>query len=273
MDRAASQSVRTTRKKWTLDVMKTFFLKIANMISFVWWLIPTSSRHFFLKGLFVLESRGDAAKGLKNLFAIQDDLEHVVNERGLVYGQGEHPKHRLTRYHDFFVERVTNEDMILDVGCGYGAVARSIAYARPDATVVGVDYDKGRLAQARGSDNPSNLSFVETDATKSVPEGRWSVVVLSNVLEHIVDRPGFLEALIATTGANKFLIRVPHFERDWKMPARRELGVYYYSDDDHKIEHTRAEFFAEVEEAGLEVEELITMWGEIWSKLTVAGKT
>jgi hypothetical protein len=46
--------------------------------------------------------------------------------------------------------------------------------------------------------------------------------------------------------------------------------VYYYSDDDHKIEHTRAEFRAEVQKAGLEVDELLTLWGEIWSSLTVA---
>ena len=250
--------------------MKALMLKLANGLAIIWQLVPARIRHVFLKGLFVLESRGDPARGLKNLFAIQDGLEHVVNERALASGAGEHPKHRLTRYHDFFVERVGDQDRVLDVGCGYGAVARSIAKARPGAIVVGVDYDKGRLAQARGSVNSPNLSFVEVDATKSVPQGPWSVVVLSNVLEHIVDRPGFLAALVATTGAKRFLIRVPLFERDWKMPMRRELGVYYYSDDDHKIEHTRAEFRAEVQKAGLEVDELLTLWGEIWSSLTVA---
>jgi len=172
----------------------------------------------------------------------------------------------------FFVDRIEANDRVLDVGCGYGAVARSIARSRPQATVLGVDYDLGRLNQARSNDNPSNLSFVEADAAKSVPEGPWTVVVLSNVLEHIVDRPGFLSALVATTGAERFLIRVPHFERDWKMPMRKELGVYYYSDDDHKIEHTRAEFRAETEEAGLQIDELHTLWGEIWSALSVSKK-
>jgi SAM-dependent methyltransferase len=250
--------------------MKALMLRVADAIAVLWQLVPARLRHVLLKGLFVLESRGDAARGLKNLFAVQDDLEHVVNERALAFGAGEHPKHRLTRYHDFFVERVGETDRVLDVGCGYGAVARSIAKARSNAVVTGVDYDKGRLAQARGSANPPNLSFVEVDATKSVPPGPWSVVVLSNVLEHIADRPGFLKALVATTGAKRFLIRVPLFERDWKMPMRRELGVNYYSDNDHKIEHTRAEFRADVEQAGLEVDELLTIWGEIWSSLTVA---
>ena len=67
-----------------------------------------------------------------------------------------------------FVEHIADGAHVLDVGCGYGAVARSIARARPNTHVVGVDYDKRRLAQARASDNPVNLSFVETDATKSL---------------------------------------------------------------------------------------------------------
>ena len=49
------------------------------------------------------------------------------------------------------------------------------------------------------------------------------------------------------------------------MPLRRELGVNYYSDPDHKIEHTIAEFEAEMADAGLAVSELLTPWGEIWA--------
>jgi SAM-dependent methyltransferase len=248
--------------------MKKLGLKLANLLAVLWRLWPQSFRYHLLKGLFVLESRGaNAAQGLARLFALQDALEHVVNERAMAYGKGEHPKHTLTRYHDFFIDHVADGERVLDVGCGYGAVARSVANARPRSQVIGVDYDKGRLGQARGSENPSNLSFVEVDATKSVPNGPWDVVILSNVLEHIVDRPRFLASLITTTGAKRFLIRVPLFERDWKLPMRRSLGVNYYSDPDHEIEHTRAEFRAEMAAAGLVVDELTTPWGEIWASL------
>jgi 2-polyprenyl-3-methyl-5-hydroxy-6-metoxy-1,4-benzoquinol methylase len=252
--------------------MKRLLLIIADMLALFWRLIPQRLRHLALKGLFVLESRGaDSGAGLARLFAVQDGLEHVVNERAMVFGKGEHPKHQLTRYHDFFIAHIGEGERVLDVGCGYGAVARSIARAHPRASVVGLDYDKGRLAQAKASDNPPNLAFVETDATKSVPPGPWDVVVLSNVLEHIVDRPGFLAALIANTGARRFLVRVPLFERDWKMPLRRRLGANYYSDPDHKIEHTQAEFRAEMNAAGLAVDELTTPWGEIWAVLRPAA--
>ena len=252
--------------------MKHFALALAEPLAFVWRIVPSRLRHLFVKGLFVLESRGpDPGAGLARLFAIQDALEHVVNERALAYGKGEHPKHRLIGYHNFFIERIADGQQILDVGCGYGAVARSIARARPNARVLGVDNNKARLAQACAAENPRNLSFVETDATKSVPGGTWDVVVLSNVLEHIADRVGFLSALRVTTGAGRFLIRVPLFERDWKLPMRRELGVNYYSDPDHKIEPMIAEFRTETAAAGLVIDELQTIWGEIWASLRVAG--
>lgn len=254
--------------------MKALGLKIANGLAVLWQILPQRLRHLLLKGLFVLESRGgDTTQGLARLFAVQDALEHVVNERAMVHGKGEHPKHRLTNYHGFFIDRIADGERVLDVGCGYGAVARSIAQAHPQAQVTGVDYDKTRLGQARASANPPNLSFVEMDATKTVPPGPWDVVVLSNVLEHIVDREGFLAALIATTQAKRFLIRVPHFERDWKLAMRRDVGANYYSDPDHKIEPTQAEFRAETGRAGLAIDELITPWGEIWATLHPVGRT
>jgi SAM-dependent methyltransferase len=248
--------------------MKALGLKVANVIAVFWQLIPQRLRLLLLKGLFVIESRGrNTEQALARLFALDDALEHVVNERAMVLGKGEHPKHKLTNYHEFFVERIANNQRVLDVGCGYGAVARSIALARPNAGVTGVDYDEVRLQQARAGSNPPNLSFIEADATKSVPPGPWDVVVLSNVLEHITDRVGFLSALIANTQAQRFLIRVPHFERDWKMPMRRAVGANYYSDPDHKIEPSQAEFREETSRAGLIVDELITPWGEIWATL------
>jgi 2-polyprenyl-3-methyl-5-hydroxy-6-metoxy-1,4-benzoquinol methylase len=253
--------------------MKAVLLKIADVLSVFWRILPQRVRRIVFKGLFVLESRGsDTGAALARLFALQDAVEHVVNERAMIYGRGEHPKHRLIRYHDFFVDRIADGERVLDIGCGYGAVARSIARARPRSQVIGVDNDSGRLAQARSCDNPSNVSFVESDVTKSVPTGPWDVVVLSNVLEHIADRHNFLRALIEKTDAKRFLIRVPLFERDWKMAMRREVGANYYSDPDHKIEPMQEEFRAETAADGLEVEHLVTPWGEIWAALKPARK-
>ena len=53
-----------------------------------------------------MESRGDKKKGLKQLFFIKDKLDLVLNERALFYGNGIHPKHELTKYHDFFIDNI-----------------------------------------------------------------------------------------------------------------------------------------------------------------------
>jgi len=246
--------------------MKSFMLIVLNLLAWFWLLLPAQLRSALLTGLIILESRSsDPAQGLRRLMPVKDRLEWIINERAMAYGSGEHPKHRLTQYHSFFIDRIQDGERILDVGCGYGAVARSIAQALPRSTVVGMDLNEARISQAQASRNPLNLCFVLGDATKEVPLGKWDVVVLSNVLEHIVDRSHFLRDLQLLSQASRILVRIPLFERDWQIPLREELGINYFSDDDHKIEHKLAEFQAEVSVAELDVVELKTLWGEIWA--------
>jgi len=239
---------------------------LANAFGWIWRLIPGRLRTDLLTGLFVLDSRSPSpADGLRRLLILKDKLEWVINERAMTYGGNEHPKHRLIRYHQFFVDRIGDGERVLDVGCGYGSVARSIARERPLCVVTGLDINEERLAQASATDNPKNLSFIEGDATREVPPGGWDVIVLSNVLEHVADRIGFLRDLQSASQALRFLIRVPLFEREWQMPLRRELGVNYFSDNDHKIEHQLEEFYAELAGADLHAVETLTLWGEIWA--------
>ena len=50
-------------------------------------------------------------------------------------------------------------------------------------------------------------------------------------------------------------------------------GTAEIVDRPHTIEHTRAEFCAETAGAGPELDELITLWGEIWSTLSTPEKS
>lgn len=247
--------------------LKSFTLRLADLLAWFWQLLPGKLREGLVTGLYILESRGsDPARGLRRLAVLQDRLEWVFNERAMIYGGGVHPKHRLMRYHDFFVERIPPGSRVLDIGCGYGAVARSIATRVPGSTVVGVELDRGRLAQARAGDVPANLSFVAADARRDLPPGPWQVVVLSNILEHIEDRVGFLKDILRQARPEKLLIRVPLFERDWKVALRKDIGASYFSDSTHFIEHTRAELAQELAAIGLEQTETILLWGEIWTE-------
>ena len=248
------------------NLLKTFLLRLLILNSLVTSFIPRQFKSHLVRFAILLSGySSNPKKDLSQLLLIKDELERVINNRALAYGNGEHPKHYLTSYHQFFVDNIENGDKVLDVGCGYGSVSRSIAKAKPDSVVLGIDNDLPRLKQAGKSNNPKNLSFEYGDATKKEYHYSWDVVVLSNVLEHIEHRISFLKLLSTSTRAKKFLIRVPSYERDWQVPLRKELDINYFSDDDHKIEHTIVEFENEIMFSDLEIINLTTQWGEIWA--------
>ena len=84
----------------------------------------------------------------------------------LPYGKNVHPKHFLTNYHNFFVENIVNGEKILDIGCGYGAVSKTIAESKSNCKVVGIDYDEQKIQQAKNSNKIKNLNFEICDAFK-----------------------------------------------------------------------------------------------------------
>lgn len=246
--------------------MKKKILFLISLLAKFWSLIPSKLRIFIFTFFYLLESRDkDSRKGLRNLFKLKDKLEWVINERALNYGKGIHPKHKLTKYHHFFIDRINNGETVIDIGCGYGEVARSIAKSKNLSKVYAVDIDPLKIEQANSYKKSNNLSFLKLNAEENI-NFKADVVVLSNVLEHIISREEFLVRIRKSTNAKKFLIRVPMFERDWQIPLRKELKIYYYSDEDHKIEHTIQEFKKEIKNCNLQITYMATIWGEIWAE-------
>lgn len=246
--------------------MKKLTLGLARVFALLMSVVPWPLRRAQIFGALIVESRiGRPEDALRRLYAVSDDLERVIAERAMAHGGGVHPKHHLTRYADFFVERIGEDERVLDIGCGYGEVARAIARARPRAVVRGIDIEAPLIRQAEAADNPPNLTFAAGDATVALPEGPWTAVVFSNVLEHLEDRVGFLRELVAAQHPRSVLVRVPSFERSWHVPMRKALGMGYFNDRTHFIEHTETELRAELAAAGLEVLELRQVWGELWA--------
>ena len=247
---------------------KKIILKFASLIALIWFCIPFKIRKFLFTSFFIIESRGNNAKeGLKRIFIIKDNLDWVINERAIKYDSGIHPKHRLTGYHDFFIDSINDGESVLDVGCGIGVVAMDIATQRKKSLIIGVDINKENIQIARKlkvQNSINNINFIHGDI-KSKKDIKSDVVILSNILEHISDRTTFIDDIIKKSGAKKFLIRVPLFERDWQIALRKELEIYYYSDKDHKIEHSIQEFKKEINFCNLKIKEIKTNWGEIWA--------
>ncbi|RCK30532.1 class I SAM-dependent methyltransferase [Thalassospira lucentensis] len=246
--------------------MRSFVLWVVGAISCIFRLIPGKARGGLIFGLLMIESRiGQPAAALRRLYLIKDNLERLLSERAMAYEGGEHPKHRLMRYHDFFVENISQGNRVVDIGCGYGAVARSIALNVSQSQVFGVEMDEQRFNQAIAADNPQNLKFIFGDAFQVLPDGVADVVVLSNVLEHIEDRQAFLRRIVNVLSPGKILIRVPAFQREWHVPLRKELEITYFNDQTHFIEHTVSEFEDELHRANIQIDSLRTIWGEIWA--------
>jgi SAM-dependent methyltransferase len=231
--------------------------------------LPQGKLESLLTGLMARRTaRLQADEALRMLFRLDAQAYSLVGRYAVAYGGGLHTKHRHIRYHDYFVARCAPNERVLEVGCGNGALSHDIAQ-RSGCHVVGVDIEARKIAHARRQFPHQRLELRVADATRDDLHGRYDVIVLSNVLEHLVDRSGVLRRLTDTTGAERILIRVPMFDRDWRVPLKKELGVEWRLDLTHETEYTVETFNQEMEDAGLRIVHQEMRWGEIWAETAV----
>jgi len=172
-----------------------------------------------------------------------------------------HPKHRLMNYHKFFVDNVDEGDMVLDIGCGNGALSYDVA--KKAKKVVGIDLNKKNISFAKEKYSSENIEYIYGDALKDVPNENFDVIIMSNVLEHIENRVEFLERL--REQAAKFLIRVPMINRDWITLYKKEMGMDYRLDKGHYVEYTLENFKEELGGVELKIVDCSIQFGEIWA--------
>lgn len=202
-------------------------------------------------------------EGLRRMLRLEDHLRQRIDGLAIELDGGVHAKHRLTGYHDFFVERIRPGERVLDVGCGKGELAHDIA-VRARARVTGIDVSRWSLDFACERFRVDGLEFMEANILEWRPPHDYDVVVLSNVLEHIEPRIELLRRLHSDVRPDRFLIRVPSSQRDWLVPLREELGLDHFSDPTHETEYTVRQLEEELAAAGLVAEELEQAWGELW---------
>ena len=213
--------------------------------------------------------KAEPKAALKFLFNIHKRVLTLISERASDYDGGVHPKHRLMRYHDFFTERLHKGEKVLDVGSGIGFLAYDMAST--GAEVVGIELSKKNIDKANSLYKLPNLKFILGDAWEvcqlADTEEKFDTVVMSNVLEHIDDRVGFIKKVQSSVHASRWLIRVPCFDRDWTVALAQELGLDSRLDETHFTEFTRESFEKEMTAASLKIVYLEVRWGEIWAEL------
>ena len=178
-----------------------------------------------------------------------------IDERALsylgnrYYGKNLHPKNIYAYHHDFFVENVDKNDIVLDLGCGTGLILSKVAGKCKKG--IGVDYNDKNLGYARSHCKRDNIEFYKGDITNIDAVNKmvvdYTVIIVSQVLEHLVDPVGLLKGL----KCDKLLISVPSEEK-WIVQMRKDLGMPYFGDPDHKRLYTKEMLKEQLEEAGFE---------------------
>ena len=189
------------------------------------------------------------------------NLSYKLGSSLSVRAEGIHPKHRLMNFHKFFIDNISRKDLVLDIGCGKGELAYDIS--KKAKKVTAIDINKKNIRKAKKNFSQDNMVYLVGDATKYRFNEKFSIIILSNVLEHIKDRYRFLMKIKRL--APKILIRVPMFDRDWTVPYKKELGLKWKSDETHFTEYTLRSFQEEMYKTGLKIKKYSVQFGEIWA--------
>ncbi|MBU0612611.1 class I SAM-dependent methyltransferase [Patescibacteria group bacterium] len=199
---------------------------------------------------------------LTNLFVLLHNYSYdKISLLSVKINNGIHPKHRIINYHKFFVDNISSDDIILDLGCGSGNNTYDIA--KKAKSVVGIDISQKNIEFAKSKYFRDNLNFIVGDATKRDFKQRFSKIVLSNVLEHIEDRKSFLYDLHEISDI--ILVRVPLINRDWLTIYKKENNFEYRLDKTHYIEYTPDTLKEELNASGWNVDSKTVQFGEVWA--------
>ncbi len=198
---------------------------------------------------------------IRSLLILDNYIYSKISKFSVKFENGLHPKHRLTKYHQFFLNNVSCSDLVLDIGCGNGYNTHKIS--EKVLSVTGIDIDIENIVLARKRFFGGNIEYIQGDATNYMFDKKFNVIILSNVLEHINDRISFLKKIKQL--GNKFLIRVPMLNRDWLVLYKKEFKIEYRLDKTHYIEYTIEDLTAELEKAGLKINNYSIQFGEIWA--------
>ena len=219
---------------------------------------------FFEKIIYLKLDEISSKKALKTLLKLDNFIYQLSGSHAINFGNGRHVKQRLIGYVNFFSnEAVKFGGPFLDVGCGNGELSHEISQLTT-SHVVGIDLCESKIKKARKNFNRKNLKFINGNIVSIDLRKEFKTLILSNILEHIEFRIKFLENLLKNYKPEILLIRVPLYERDWRVPLKKELGIEWRLDKTHFIEYRVSELFEELNSVGIKIKSHKICWGEIW---------
>jgi release factor glutamine methyltransferase len=130
----------------------------------------------------------EEARRLSNLFQRRlngEPMAYIVGEReffGLPFNVTPAvliPRHETELLVELALERLQHGGRVLDMGTGSGAIAISIAHARPDVHVTAIDVSEAALAVARqnAARNNANVAFLQSDWYSALVGQQYDLIV------------------------------------------------------------------------------------------------
>ncbi len=168
-----------------------------------------------------------------------------------------HPKHLVeSPWHGWYLDYLRQRDLVLDVGCANGA--HTLRAATRCARIFGCDYDAAQLGVARHEAarlGRGNVYLFAWDITGGLPfpDRHFDAALFLDVIEHLDPRIAVLrEIRRVLRDDGRLLVSGPNRDTSWRRRLR-EAELFDYSDPDHKVEYSRAEFVAELCAGGFAV--------------------
>ena len=192
-------------------------------------------------------------------------LYNIINSLIVKSNNGVHPKHKITNYHQFFIQNIDKDSSVLDIGCGIGALSYDVA--KKAKLVIGIDINKRFIEIASQKFKKDNITYIFDNAITYKFDNSFDYIILSNVLEHIKDRIKFLNKIKKLSRI--ILLRVPCLNRDWFTLFKKDLGLDYRLDQSHYIEYTVESLTKELNAAGLQLISYSIQFGEIWAIIKI----
>ncbi len=100
-------------------------------------------------------------------------------------------------------------DSILDLGCGTGAILRELQRRNIGKRYTGIDYSEEAIAYLQQNSRGIDSMAADVASPEFCLEGRYDLVLIIHVLQHLEDPAAFLDAVLEKIDFSYLLIEIP----------------------------------------------------------------
>ncbi len=219
--------------------------------------------------LILLQNKGIARVLIRPVLWLHNQCYKVATLCAVALNNGTHPKKEIIQYHKWFMDHISADDYVVDIGSNTGELAKTLS--QKASMVTGIEINE-KLYRKSLTASGSNLKFIHADATRFSYDKieKISVITLSNVLEHIKDRVDFLRSVnerVNWVDSTKkmMLIRVPLLTRDWLVVYKKQMNVEWRLDNTHETEYSIEDLEFELQQIQFEISSSQVKFGELFA--------